>query len=97
MAVELVLWETVSYSLILCGVVVASLEVVLKFEVPYGRYSRAGYGCGVPSRVAWTVQESPAFIIPAYALYTHTGSHLNGELNANAVLLSLFGLHYFQR
>lgn len=97
MAGEEGVWTMYSYSLLFFGVILALLEVVLKYEISYGRYTRAGYGCGIPSRVAWLVQESPAFVIPAYALYTHTGSRLTGELNLNTVLLFLFSLHYFQR
>lgn len=97
MAAEEDVWKVFSYVLIFSGVVLAVLELVLQYEIPYGRYSRPGFGFGVPSRLSWMVQESPAFLIPACALFTHTGSRLTGEMNVNTVLLLLFALHYFQR
>lgn len=97
MAAEEAVWKMFSYSLIFSGVALALLELVFSYEIPYGRYSRPGFGFGIPSRLAWMLQESPAFIIPACALFTHTGSRLTGELNANTVLLCLFAMHYFQR
>lgn len=97
MASEEDVWNVFSYFLIFSGVVLALLELVIRYEIPYGRYSRPGFGFGVPPRLAWLLQESPAFIIPAWALLTHTGARLSGEMNANTVLLCLFTLHYFQR
>jgi 3-oxo-5-alpha-steroid 4-dehydrogenase 1 len=94
---ELDLIYYVSYSLVMVGVIVSFVQLVLKFEVPYGRFTRGGFGCGVPAKLAWFFQESPAFLIPAYVFFYKEGDHLKGAFNANTLLLMLFMIHYFQR
>ena len=86
-----------SASLVVVGIAVAFMQLVLKFEIPYGRFSRAGFGCGIPAKISWVLQECPAFLIPAYLFYLKEGDQLGGALNVNVLLLALFLIHYFQR
>ncbi|XP_076441883.1 3-oxo-5-alpha-steroid 4-dehydrogenase 1-like [Babylonia areolata] len=68
----------------------------LKFAyAPYGRYSRRGWGCLIPGRVAWLVQELPSVVVPILVLLLTPcprASHWR-----NQVAVGLFLLHYFQR
>ncbi|CAG0920357.1 unnamed protein product [Notodromas monacha] len=76
-----------------CILIVSGLGVLLgPNRHPYGRYSTKGYGFFVPVKLAWVVQESPAFFIPL-ALRLMKGI---AWISSDCVLL-LFMLHYFQR
>ena len=48
----------------------------------------------VPAKVAWVLQESPAFLVPAVAFF---GFGLNQEASPNVVLCGAMMVHYFQR
>lgn len=62
---------------------------------PYGRYARSTWGFGVNARLAWFVQECPAFIVPCVVLWYARNEVLGWT--PNIVLLVLFMIHYFQR
>ncbi|KAJ7389771.1 3-oxo-5-alpha-steroid 4-dehydrogenase 1 [Desmophyllum pertusum] len=83
--------------MIFVGVIVAICLVFLKAE--YGRYfssnSSQRYGFGVNVRVAWFVQELPAFLIPCVLLFYARKDALG--MTPNTILLSLLLLHYTQR
>ena len=84
--------ESSAYIMIVSGAIV--FFILLYIPAPYGRYSRAELPCyGHPS-LTWFLQESPAFFIPAVGLWC---SGRWSVLNANAVLLGYFLLHYFHR
>lgn len=82
--------------------------VCLAGHYPYGKMAPAnGYsymggaksilGMQVPARVAWCVQESPAFLVPliCWIQAEHSSSTTFGA--TNKVLLGMFMIHYFQR
>ena len=48
----------------------------------------------IPAKVAWVLQESPAFLVPAVAFF---GFGLNQEAAPNVVLCGAMMVHYFQR
>jgi len=62
---------------------------------PYGRYSDSRFGPTMSTKLAWIIQESPAFFVPiALALTTPSVQLLN---SSNAIGISLFLVHYFNR
>lgn len=70
--------------------------VTLLFEdVPYGRYSTSRYGFPVNARLAWFVQELPAFMVP-FCLLAWTPA-AKASTPANQVLLAMYLCHYVQR
>lgn len=83
--------------MIVTGVIVVVSLIFLKAE--YGRYfssnSTRKYGFAVDARVAWFVQELPAFVVPCLLLL-YARKDVFG-LTPNMILLSLFLLHYTQR
>lgn len=72
------------------------LEIPITLQAaPYGRHRKSSYGFGVPARVAWLLQESPAFIVPfLLCLTTRRGVYTTVT---NQMCLGLFMMHYFQR
>ena len=81
-----------SYILLITAVV---LFIALLFiDAPYGRYSGIAWGPGVSARLAWFIQELPAFCIPGY-LYLYTPSRITDT--ANFILLMMYLGHYLQR
>ena len=73
----------------LCGVV-----------APYGRHGKTGTGSAwfgplINAKVAWMVQESGAFLVPAALLRVGEPRCLRSW--TNWLLLSMFMVHYFQR
>jgi 3-oxo-5-alpha-steroid 4-dehydrogenase 1 len=69
---------------------------VVKLSAPYGRYSEGAsaiYGFKMPGKLAWVLQELPAFAFPVYFIFTP-----GREIPVQAkVLLALFLLHYANR
>ena len=74
-------------------------------RIPYGRYGSDGKWRGVlafvkalklPARLAWFVQELPAFVVPL-VFVLNVGGRYVGVFNPNIVLLGMFLLHYFNR
>jgi len=62
---------------------------------PYGRFSDSRFGPTINARLAWIIQESPAFIVPiALGLTTPSVQLWNAP---NAIAISLFLIHYFNR
>jgi 3-oxo-5-alpha-steroid 4-dehydrogenase 1 len=71
----------------------AAFCALLFVPAPYGRHARAGWGPGLPTRLAWVVQELPAPAVFAWVFFS-------GEHAARLVpllLLGLWQLHYLQR
>lgn len=94
---ELQLIYILSKTIILLAVIVAICLIFLRVE--YGRYfssnSWQNWWSAVNPRVAWFVQELPAFAIPCVLLF-YARKDLLG-LNPNTILLSLILLHYTHR
>jgi len=67
----------------------------LFWPAPYGRYATPTFGPTVNAKIAWIVQESPAFVVPVILMITTANSQLTKFTNVCA--MSLFLLHYFQR
>ena len=71
--------------------------VTLQFsKVPYGCYSRAGWGVPVPARLAWFFQELPSFVVPLLISLGSYGDFQNLHAH-NKTLIGCFLLHYFLR
>lgn len=71
----------------------ASFLALLFVPAPYGRHARAGWGPGLPTRLAWVVQELPAPAV--FAIVFFAGEHAGRT--APLLLLGLWQLHYLQR
>lgn len=71
------------------------ITIISQFiTIPYGRYSRANWGFGINSQIAWLLQESPSFLVPSVLLFLNSRHQ---KLTPNVVLLSMFLFHYFRR
>lgn len=80
-----------SWALVSAGV--AFLLQQTRRHTPYGRYRLAERRC-CPARLAWFLQEVPAFLLPLLLLLLpEAGSHRSGR----TLLLCAFMLHYFHR
>ena len=83
--------------IIINGFIVVVALVFLDAE--YGRYftsnSTKRYGFGVSARVAWFVQEFPAFLLPC-VLLVYARKDIIG-FTPNLLLLALYLVHYIQR
>jgi len=66
--------------------------VLLRVPAPYGRFSRAGWGRGIPNRAAWAVMESPAVVV--VALLFIVGGNKSPEC---IVFFCLWMAHYLYR
>lgn len=64
-------------------------------DAPYGRYSRPGYGLFVNAKVAWVIQELPAFAVPVMLMWFYDFPQMSKT--PNRIMLACFILHYFQR
>lgn len=62
---------------------------------PYGRYSSRSFGCPLPVRLAWMLQELPSLLVPL-GLSLFSGAARVSEW-PNRVLLALFIGHYAHR
>ncbi|XP_062845614.1 3-oxo-5-alpha-steroid 4-dehydrogenase 1 [Trichomycterus rosablanca] len=68
----------------------------LLFEnVPYGRYASCKYGFPVHVKMAWFIQELPAFLVPL-SLVLWTSASKTGHL-PNQLLIGMYFCHYVQR
>ncbi|XP_061597932.1 3-oxo-5-alpha-steroid 4-dehydrogenase 1 [Cololabis saira] len=77
-------------------IMAACTFVSLLFEnVPYGRYATNKYGFPVNVKLAWFVQELPAFCMPMYLIFWSASSKTS--LLPNQLLIAMFFCHYFQR
>uniref|UniRef100_A0A8C9T0N1 Steroid 5-alpha reductase C-terminal domain-containing protein n=1 Tax=Scleropages formosus TaxID=113540 RepID=A0A8C9T0N1_SCLFO len=89
-AEELQLLNRLSYVMIFMGIVTF---VSLLFEnVPYGRYSNTKYGFPINAKLAWFLQELPAFVVPLLIVVGMSGAKLS-QL-PNRLLLLMFFCHY---
>ena len=86
-----------SWTIILLAFIVQICLIFLQVE--YGRYFKPNswQNClsAVDGRVAWFVQELPAFVIPCALLFYARKDALG--LTPNTILLSLFIMHYSHR
>ncbi|XP_030644775.1 3-oxo-5-alpha-steroid 4-dehydrogenase 1 [Chanos chanos] len=73
----------------------ATFFTLLFENVPYGRYASSKYGFPVNVKLAWFIQELPAFCIPL-GLVFWTSSAKSSQL-ANQLLLAMYFCHYVQR
>lgn len=60
---------------------------------PYGRHMRAGFGAGIPKRLAWALMETPSVVVFAAIFLAGSRSH---ELMPR-IFAALWLLHYVQR
>nr|XP_002120345.1 3-oxo-5-alpha-steroid 4-dehydrogenase 1-like [Ciona intestinalis] len=70
------------------------LIIVSGINAPYGRYTSSSWGLPINSKLAWFLQELPAFLIPVFSYFTMTSSNVSTPA---LILLSVFLLHYFNR
>lgn len=90
---ELYILDCLAYFMVLMA---ACCFVTLLFEnVPYGRYSTSKYGFPVNAKVAWFIQELPAFLVP-FSLVVWTSS-VRTSLLPNQLLIAMYFCHYVQR
>lgn len=90
---ELYILDCMAYFMIFMA---ACSFVTLLFEnVPYGRYTTSKYGFPVNVRLAWFVQELPAFVVPL-CLVVWT-SAAKTSLLPNQLLIAMYFCHYVQR
>ena len=83
--------DWMAYVMIITAAVVALL---LQFvDAPYGRYASSSWGCLVNGKVAWVLQELPSLLVPVSLLYYHAWP----IPTPNAILISMFLIHYTQR
>lgn len=71
---------------------------VLCFRAPYGKYALSNtswiYGCHLPGRLAWIIQELPAFALTLSFWMQAPDPY---TLSPRNVLFALFCVHYFNR
>lgn len=90
---ELYILDCLAYFMVFMA---ACCFVTLLFEnVPYGRYSTSKYGFPVNAKVAWFIQELPAFLVP-FSLVVWTSSGRTSLL-PNQLLIAMYFCHYVQR
>nr|XP_034956916.1 3-oxo-5-alpha-steroid 4-dehydrogenase 1-like [Zootoca vivipara] len=64
-------------------------------KIPYGRYASSTFGPPIPAKVAWALQEAPAFLVPLGLVLGSDGARLS--FWPNRFLLALFLIHYAYR
>lgn len=90
---ELYILDCLSYLMMLMALVTF---LTLLFEnVPYGRYTSSKYGFPVHVKVAWFIQELPAFLVPLNLILW--ASPLKITVLPNQLLLGMYFCHYIQR
>ncbi|KAJ7338360.1 hypothetical protein JRQ81_011400 [Phrynocephalus forsythii] len=87
------LLHLMSYGML--GSMLVAVVPIYFFGIPYGRYTSRSFGFLIPARVAWMVQEAPAFLVPFLLLLCSDGARLGAW--SNRVLLGLFLVHYAYR
>ena len=85
-------WLIICVGLVSC---IASFFIT----TPYGRYSRTTWGFGVHVKLAWLLQECPAFLVPFTMFLASDGVQQlkSMDLAPNVFLLLMFMIHYFRR
>lgn len=90
---ELYVLDSMAYFMV---VMAACTLVTLLFEnVPYGRYASSRYGFPVNVKLAWFVQEMPAFFVPLGLVVW--SSCAKTSLLPNQLLIAMYFCHYVQR
>lgn len=85
------LLELLAYGLVALG---AGSALLLRFvPMPYGRYSSPRFGCPLPARPAWALQELPSLLVPLALAACGAAA---GRW-PNRLLLGGFVLHYLHR
>ncbi|KAI7842014.1 hypothetical protein COHA_004215 [Chlorella ohadii] len=92
--------STLAWGMIAAGA--ATFVALLGFPsltAPYGRYSKSGWGLLIPSKLAWVTQEMWSFVVPAtwLAFFATPDQLARLSAPANALLMTLFLVHYFNR
>jgi len=78
------------------SMVLAAFVLLAGIQAPYGRYSSGTWGILMNGKLAWVLQELPAFAIPTAFFAYHHPSPSTSSL-ANQILVCLFCAHYFNR
>ncbi|XP_064017302.1 3-oxo-5-alpha-steroid 4-dehydrogenase 1 isoform X4 [Pogoniulus pusillus] len=86
------LLELLSYGLVALGA--ASALLLCFIPMPYGRYSSRRFGCLLPARPAWVLQELPSLLIPLGL--AACGGPVTSDW-PNRCLLGCFVVHYAHR
>ncbi|XP_045616292.1 3-oxo-5-alpha-steroid 4-dehydrogenase 1 [Procambarus clarkii] len=76
------------------GTMIYGLLTLLAPEAPYGRYASSS-SWSVPAKLAWALQESPAFFVPVLLVAFGRRTAYAGLVNQ--LCLGMFIMHYFQR
>ncbi|KAJ8273146.1 hypothetical protein GJAV_G00098030 [Gymnothorax javanicus] len=85
--------KCMSYSMIFMAG--ATFLILLFEDVPYGRYATSKYGFPVNVKLAWFVQELPAFVIPVFLVLQSSAARLSHT--ANRLLIAMYLCHYVHR
>ncbi|XP_056267882.1 3-oxo-5-alpha-steroid 4-dehydrogenase 1 [Pseudoliparis swirei] len=90
---ELHTLDCMAYAMVLMA---ACTCVTLLFEnVPYGRYATRKYGFPVDARLAWFIQELPAFMLPLGLVFWTSCARTS--MLPNQLLIAMYFCHYVQR
>lgn len=89
---ELFILDCLSYLMMFMAFV--TFLALLFVNVPYGRYASSRYGFPVNVKIAWFIQELPAFLLPLALILSTCAkiTHLPNQL-----LLLMYFCHYTQR
>ncbi|XP_020651253.3 3-oxo-5-alpha-steroid 4-dehydrogenase 1 isoform X1 [Pogona vitticeps] len=87
------LLHLMSYGMLGCMLV--AVVPIYFFGIPYGRYTSRSFGFPIPATLAWTVQESPASLVPLLLILCSDSVRLS--FWTNRILLGLFLIHYAYR
>eukprot|EP01084_Bolivina_argentea_P008911 16670_1 len=97
---QLAAWDTISFISIgyfFTSIFVVIVELGLGIQAHYGRFSSTSCMPKIPAKIAWVVQEIPAFIIASFFLIKSLNETYDRIPMANRLLLLLFIIHYFNR
>jgi len=91
--------ESVSNGMILMSIVTFAVLYSGMADAPYGKHSDSGklnwiMGISFPARISWMIYESPNLL---WSVYAFTNRNREIFQIPNAILLSLFILHYINR
>jgi len=92
---ELELIQFLSITMIFWAIVVYVILMHTNLKGAYGRYGSENWGFLIPARLAWVLQEAPAFLIPL--IYIFRGDCDRIVHWENFLVLVLYVIHYTQR